>query len=178
VPTPVANKVIVVKATKGTVKVRLPGTKTFVDLDATRGIPTGSEVDTRKGVVELTSIPKAGGKPETARFYDGLFKVTQSKGLTTLTLSEALAACPKKGRAAAAAAKPKKRRRWGEGQGRFRTAGKYSAATVRGTKWLVEDSCAGTRTRVRQGAVSVRDKVKRKTIILRAPKSYLARPKR
>jgi hypothetical protein len=177
-PVPVVNKVVVVKETKGTVKVRLPGTKTFVDLDATRGIPTGSEVDARKGVVELTSIPKAGGAPETARFYDGLFRVTQSKGITTLTLSERLAACPKKGRAAAAAKKPKTRRLWGDGKGRFRTAGKYSAATVRGTKWLVQDSCAGTRTRVAQGAVTVRDKVRRKTIVLRAPKSYLARPKR
>ena len=55
--------------------------------------------------------------------------------------------------------------------------GKYSAATVRGTKWLVEDSCAGTRTTVAQGAVTVRDKVKRKTIVLRAHKRYLARPR-
>jgi CSLREA domain-containing protein len=178
VPLPVVNKVVVVKETKGTVKVRLPGTKTFVDLDATRGIPTGSEVDTRKGTVELTSIPKAGGVPETARFYDGLFKVTQSKGLTTLTLSEALAPCRKRGRAAAAAKKPKTRRLWGDGKGKFRTSGKYSAATVRGTKWLVQDSCAGTRTKVAQGAVTVRDKVRRKTIVLRAPRSYLARPKR
>jgi hypothetical protein len=129
-------------------------------------------------VVELTSIPKAGGAPETARFYDGLFRVTQSKGITTLTLSERLAACPKKGRAAAAAKKPKTRRLWGNGKGKFRTSGKYAAATVRGTKWLVRDSCAGTLTRVTQGAVTVRDKVKRRTIVLRAKKSYTARPRR
>ena len=178
VPTPVVNRVVVVKKTQGTVKVRLPGTKTFVELDAARGIPTGSEVDTRKGVVELTSIPRAGKPPETARFYDGLFRITQSNGITTLTLTEKLAACPKKGRAAAAAKKPKTRRLWGDGKGRFRTSGKYSAATVRGTRWLVQDSCAGTRTRVAQGVVTVRDKVKRKSIVLRAPKSYLARPKR
>ena len=68
-----------------------------------------------------------------------------------LKLTEALAACPKKGKAAAAQTKKaKKRKLWGDGKGAFRTTGKYSAATVRGTKWLVEDSCAGTLTRVDQ----------------------------
>ena len=38
-------------------------------------------------------MPKAGGKPETAKFYDGMFKVTQSGDLTTLTLNEPLAPC-------------------------------------------------------------------------------------
>jgi hypothetical protein len=42
----------------------------------------------------------------------------------------------------------------------------------------VQDSCSGTLTRVATGVVSVRDNVKRKTIVLRAGKSYLARPKR
>ena len=46
-------------------------------------------------------------------------------------------------------------------------------APVRGTIWLVQDSCEGTLTRVRQGVISVRDNVKRKTILLRAGKSYL-----
>ena len=38
-------------------------------------------------------MPKAAA-PETAKFYDGIFKVTQSGGITTLTLNEALAPCP------------------------------------------------------------------------------------
>jgi ferric-dicitrate binding protein FerR (iron transport regulator) len=67
---------------------------------------------------------------------------------------------------------------WGDGSGSFRTRGQYSAATVRGTRWLVQDSCAGTRTRVVRGAVTVRDLVRRKTIVVRAGKSYLARPPR
>ena len=48
--------------------------------------------------------------------------------------------------------------------------------TVRGTEWLVQDSCAGTLTRVARGVVSVRDNVRRKTIVVRAGKKYLARP--
>ena len=75
-------------------------------------------------------------------------------------------------RARGAEKKPKSRKLWGDGKGKFRTKGKYSAATVRGTKWLVQDTCTSTLTRVTQGVVSVRDNVKRKTITLRAGKSY------
>ena len=138
------NRTIVVGPARGTVKVKVPGSKRYVELDSTIGIPVGSSVDTRKGRVTLTSIPKAGAAPQTAVFFDGLFKVTQSRGITNLTLTEQLAACPKKksGRASAAA-KKKSRKLWGDGKGAFRTSGKYSAATVRGTRWLVQDSCAG-----------------------------------
>ena len=85
--------------------------------------------------------------------------------------------CPKRGKASAAA-KKKKRRLWGDGKGKFRTQGSYSSATVRGTKWLVEDSCTTTLTRVVRGSVSVRDFVKKKNVIVRAGKKYVARAKR
>ena len=49
---------------------------------------------------------------------------------------------------------------------------------MRGTKWLVEDTCAGTTSRVARGTVAVRDFVKRKTILVKAPHTYVARPKR
>ena len=42
---------------------------------------------------------------------------------------------------------------WGSGKGKFRTDGKYSAATVRGTIWLVQDQCNGTLTKVKRGTV-------------------------
>ena len=95
---------------------------------------------------------------------------------TTLTLVEKLS-CPKAGKAIAAA-KKKKRRLWGDGSGKFRTKGKHSAATVVGTKWLVEDRCTSTLTRVVRGVVSVRDFVKRKTVLVRAGKKYVAKAKR
>jgi ferric-dicitrate binding protein FerR (iron transport regulator) len=77
-----------------------------------------------------------------------------------------------------AARKKKKRRLWGNGSGRFRTKGKHSAATVVGTHWLVEDRCTSTLTRVRRGRVRVRDFVKKKTVIVRAGKKYVAKAKR
>ena len=78
----------------------------------------------------------------------------------------------------AAATKKKKRRLWGDGSGRFRTKGKHSAATVVGTKWLVEDRCGSTLTRVAKGRVRVRDFAKRKTVVVRAGKKYVARARR
>ena len=40
------------------------------------------------------------------------------------------------------------RRLWGKGKGRFRTRGRYSSGTVRGTNWITTDYCDGTDTRV------------------------------
>ena len=163
------------RTVSGTVLIKTPGGK-FVPLDPTKPIPNGSEIDTTKGKIELTAQQTKGGPTQKATFFDGLFKVTQTKTTTDLTLSQPLAAC-RRG-AHAAAKKPKTRKLWGDGSGSFRTRGQYSAATVRGTKWLVQDSCAGTLTRVTKGVVSVRDNVKRKTIVLRAGKKYLAKPRR
>jgi hypothetical protein len=172
---PVFHKTVVVKAISGKVRVRRAGSNEFVDLTGSEGIPLGSTVDTLAGVVELSSVPKAGGKPQAGRFYEGVFKVTQAGSVTTLALTEPLASCRGGGRSAAAT-KKKQRHLWGDGKGSFRTAGKYSSATVRGTKWLVKDSCAGTLTRVVRGTVTVRDRVRAKTVVVSAGKSYLAKP--
>ncbi len=59
--------------------------------------------------------------------------------------------------------------------GKFRTSGRYSAATVRGTIWTVADRCDGTLTRVVTDSVAVTDFVHHKTIILHAGQSYLAK---
>ena len=69
----------------------------------------------------------------------------------------------------------KKRRLWGDGKGKFRTKGKHSAATVVGTRWLVEDRCNGTLTKVVKGKVRVRDFRARRTVVVRAGKQYFAR---
>jgi hypothetical protein len=168
---------MVIGKASGRVRVKKPGSKTFVDVGPDEAIPFGSTIDAKHGVVVITSVSRAGGKPQSARFYDGIFKVTQTGPITNLTLVEALAACPRRG-AHAAARKPKTRRLWGNGKGSFRTTGRYSAATIRGTKWLVQDSCKGTLTRVAKGVVTVRDKVRHRTVVVRAPKSYLAKPRR
>jgi hypothetical protein len=174
-PTPTFHKDVVVEPAGGVVLVKIKGSKTFVALKAGQALPFGSEIDVTKGRITLTSVPKAGGKPETADFYGGVFVVTQSGAITDLKLSAPLS-CPSKGKAASAAAGKKKTRKlWGSGKGSFRTSGRLSAATVRGTTWLVEDTCTTTLTRVTQGVVSVRDNVRRKTFTVRAGKKHVAR---
>jgi hypothetical protein len=174
-PTPTFHQSVVAGVVSGTVRFRKPGSRSFVTLTADQALPLGSTLDTRHGVMTLSSVPRPGGAVQTTKFYAGLFRVTQPGGVTQLELTERLAPC---GRASAAAKKPKTRRLWGDGGGSFRTKGQYSSATVRGTKWLVQDSCAGTLTKVVRGVVSVRDAVRHKTVILRAGKRYLARPRR
>ena len=161
---PVAGQSVGAKVLSGTVLVRVGGR--FVPLEPSL-LRNGAEIDARKGVVEITRAD--GG---VAKFYDGIFKLSQAGGITTLTLSEKLS-CPR--RASAAQKKPKTRKLWGDGKGKFRTRGQYAAATVRGTKWLVQDTCTSTLTRVTQGSVSVRDQVKQRTVVVRAGKRYTAR---
>jgi hypothetical protein len=171
VPTAVAGRSVGVQPS-GRVRVRLPGSKTFVPLG--EGVlPNGAQVDTRDGAVVITRSD--GGR---ARFFDGIFRIGHSRGITTLTLTQALAPCPKGRASAAQKRKPKTRKLWGSGKGKFRTKGRYSAATVRGTKWLVQDGCRYTRTRVTQGSVLVRDTVRKRNIVVRKGKSYVARPRR
>ena len=163
---PVAGQSVGAKVVSGTVLVRSGGQ--FVPLTPTL-LRNGAEIDARRGAVEITRAD--GG---VAKFYDGMFKLSQSGGITTLTLSEALD-CSRRGAARAAQKKPKTRKLWGDGKGKFRTKGRYAAATVRGTKWLVSDTCTSTTTRVTQGSVSVRDQVKKRTVVVRSGKRYVAR---
>ena len=143
-------------------------------------MPVGTVVDARKGHVTLIAAADASGGTATAEFWAGIFRLGQTKGdvpTTVLTLVEKLT-CPRAGRATVSAKKKKKRRLWGDGSGRFQTKGKHSAATVVGTRWLVEDSCTSTLTRVVRGRVSVRDFAKKKTVIVRAGKKYVAKAKK
>ena len=74
-------------------RVKLPGSKDYVDLSQAQQLPVGTTVDTRKGTVELV----AAGGGGTAKFFDGIFRISQTRGsrpLTTLTLTEQLS-CPK-----------------------------------------------------------------------------------
>jgi hypothetical protein len=169
----------------------VPGLKgrKFVPLNEAKQIPVGSILDTRKGTVRLTSAQNAAGATQSSTFDSGVFQVLQSgkssaKGLTELRLKGAsFAPCKsrksgKKSAVRAEASRKSKRtirRLRGNGKGRFRTRGRYSAATVRGTDWTVSDRCDGTLTKVKRGVVAVRDFRRHKTVSVKAGKSYLAR---
>jgi hypothetical protein len=179
---PVLGQSVNVSVRSGTVKVKLPGAAGYVTLTALSSIPVGSILDTRDGNITLRSaLPN--GRTQSGIFHGGLFEIRQPKsGVTELALRGAPPACPR-ARAGAAATKKKKRkpprRLWGhDDHGNFRTRGGSSVATVRGTAWFVEDTCAGTLTRVSKGSVSVYDSRRRVSVIVHAGHSYLARAKR
>ena len=148
---------MVARPVSGRILVKRPNSNEFVELSRADDIPVGSEVNAKNGRVALTIEPGNGKPIQRAVFYAGIFKLSQPGATLDLTLSEPLAACKKNKRASTAQAKAKSRKLWGDGKGKFRTRGRYSSATVRGTIWLVQDTCEGTLTRVRQGVVSVSD---------------------
>jgi hypothetical protein len=117
---------------------------------------------------------------QTATFFAGVFKLAQDKSAAPVTELQLFGGnfkkgCGASGRAVTSAGKKKVvRQLWGVGKGRFRTKGRYSSAAIRGTQWLTQDRCDGTSVRVKAGSVTVRDFVRKKTVIVKAPKSYLA----
>ena len=202
---PVPGKTFDARVVSGKVFIKYPpGTgpraaitppKGFVPLEGAANVPMGAQLDTRAGRVAVTSAADtAASKAQTADFYDGIFQVKQSTPKTKPKKPKALitdlvlkgepprSECAPIKAASAAATKKKKRGAksvlgglWGNGKGKFRTDGKYSSATVRGTIWLTQDRCDGTLTRVKRGIVSVRDFKRRKTVSVKAGHSYLAR---
>ena len=173
-PPPVLGQSVDIAPVSGTVRVRERGTARFHVLTAADSIPVGSSVDTVRGRVNLTSAKKGGGT-QSAQFYDGQFKVTQSRrsGIADLKLEGALR-CGRRGARVAERRRRRHRRLWGHGKGRYSTTGHNGSATVRGTFWLTEDRCAGTFFKVRQGVVVVRDFTRHRKVILKAGQSYLA----
>ena len=130
--------------------------------------------------------PKAKVTTQKGTFGGAVFKVTQDhSGLATLSLVEGAsfagaptyASCQTHSGKATVAALSKKTLQLLKGSdnhGKFRTKGRYAAATVRGTVWSIADRCDGTLTHVTRGTVVVSDLVRHKSITVRAGHSYLA----
>ena len=187
----------VLESVRGNVRVRSAGGgsgarasqkgRSFSALREPRELPIGSFIDARRGTTRLTSArTRREDQIQEGLFSAGLFQVLQSrrrraKGLTEVRLKGGnFRRCrTRKGGPGAAQVRRRVIRRLnGNSRGRFRTRGRHSAATVRGTVWQVIDRCDGTLTKVRRGRVAVRDFRRKKTIIVRAGKSYLARAPR
>ena len=132
-------------------------------------------------------------KTQSGTFGGAVFKLNQArggaaKGLVTLTLVEgafegapSYATCKahKAADATVAALSSKTLQLLhASAHGKFSTRGRYSAATVRGTKWTVADRCDGTLTQDITHSVAVTDFVRHKTIVLHAGQSYLAKARK
>jgi hypothetical protein len=158
----------------------------FVPLKHASEVPLGSTLDTTRGRVGLFTSNGLGKAFNEGDFKGGRFLITQGRKnpLTTLTMGGGnLNACrtrvPKGGarKPAVAFAAKRRRRLFSSVHGRFRTRGRNSSATVRGTQWTMTDTCAGTLTSVKQGTVVVRDFRLRKNRRVRAGHRYFARAK-
>ena len=160
-----------------------------------RQIPVGSVVDVRRGSVILSSGRTANGNEvNSGVFGGGRFQVLQSRKRRLAGLHHA--APPgierlRQMRHAQAELRARRipvhsvrlrqhtvrRIRGRTPHGRFRTRGRHSALPrCAAPTWIsVADRCDGTLTKVERGSVAVRDFHRKKTVILRAGQSYLAR---
>jgi hypothetical protein len=184
---PKQSKQFAVAPTAGHISVDPPGPGGFRPLVEGVSVPVGSIVDTRKGTAAITTELDS-GKKQTAEFWGEKFKVrqpTDEGGLTEIRVRDAARDCDGKPISAfdkLVSAKKKKRRRgglWGrDTKGRWRTHGRGSQATTRGTIWFSQERCDGTYTKVVKGSVLVRDHYLKRNIVLDAGGTYLARPHR
>ena len=184
---PVLGKSVGAVVQDGQVSVRLPGSSQSVPLAQVGSLPVGTVVDATHGDARITSAV-AGGHAQTGVFGGGVFQIRQNareRGVTELGLVLAPAAARScTARPAAAPIRIAAARKLSPKvlallhasvQGRFRTRGRYSSATVRGTRWDTVDRCDGTLTRVFAGVVVVSDLRRHRTVVLRPGQSYLAR---
>jgi CSLREA domain-containing protein len=182
-PPPVLGQTGNVKPVTGTVFIKSPSGQ-FIPLTGATKIPNGSQIDALHGSLQvITAIGK--GKTEQGIFGGAVFKFTQARtGLTTLSLIEgafpgapSFSTCKphKAGESASVASGRTLQLLHASANGKFRTSGRYSAATVRGTKWTIADRCDGTLTHDIVHSVVVTDFVHHRTIVLHAGQSYLAK---
>jgi hypothetical protein len=159
-------------------------------------------IDSLHGTFQLTTATGSGGsaqdaaakgkrvKTQTGKFGGAVIRLHQTKGgpnrgLTTVMMVESAfkgapsqAICKGPTGDAHAAASKTIQLLHASAHGKFRTSGRYSAATVRGTSWTMTARCDGTLTHVITDSVAVTDFIRHKTIILHAGQSYLAPSRR
>jgi hypothetical protein len=156
---------VVIEPTSGTTTYREPGQAQARPLAAETNVPVNTVVDATHGRMGIESVNGM------ADFFGGRFVIREprTQAVTQLWLAG------EDPRSCAAATPRVVRQLWGDGKGRFQTRGRFAAATVRGTRWRVQDRCDGTLVTVERGVVAVRDFGRRSTVLLRAGQSYLAR---
>ena len=141
-------------------------------LDALRQVPIGATVDVTRGGVRRVSA--GADVTRFVTFTQGAFRITGRRALLlSVTLADRLVR--PRGGAARAGRKPRARCLWGDGKGSFRVAGKHSAAIVRGTRCLVQETRAGTLTRVAEAVVAVENFRLGRAVTVTAGRQYVAR---
>ncbi len=196
---PLAGIRTLVRLISGTVYVKLPSNAArplqagplagFIPLKGIAALPIGTIVDARLGSLSVQSA--ADGRAVTdprrrvgqATLASSIFQIRQARLRraalraraipTSLVLASAPAdslrcrgRAPVKGAVRTLAAQVK---------GLFRVSGGASRAEGRNASWRTTDRCNGTTTRVTRGIVVLYDKVRKRTVTLRAGARYVAR---
>jgi hypothetical protein len=157
---PVMGSTAVVDTVSGTVKVKKLGSDRYRTLTERTTIKLGATIDARHGKVKLVTAANTKGATQAGIFYDGAFVVSQARAARAVTdlklVKGSFGGCPKPGTTAAHSAASRRvvRKLWASAHGRFRTRGRYAAATARGTTWLMEDYCDTSRTTSAGGTVT------------------------
>ncbi len=155
----------------------------FVPLTQARQIPVGSVLDTTRGTVSVTAASATGGPLSTGDFTAGVFMLLQNvaqRGATELDLRDTVSrarACATLGKRASAARTVSTKVLGllkSTDHGKFSTRGTYSSATVRGTQYSVQDTCAGTLTTVQRGSVAVDYFRRHRMVVVNAGQAFLA----
>src|SRR3954468_4972157 len=181
-PRPVAGRTGNATVVSGTVLVRLPGTGKFVKLTSATAIPVGSQLDTKRGTLKLSVALRSSGGTGSAHLSGGRFLFGQKTGTGTLRTDLSLKGgsfkgCPAPGKGGSARRRTIRYLKT-EANGKFNVIGRHSSGVERGTTWTTKDTCSTTTTSVKAGSVAVRDFARRKTVIVRAGRTYVARARR
>lgn len=193
--TPQLAETVASEPVSGTILVRLPGSGVVQPLSDDAPLPVGTIVDARAGLVEIVAAADASGARQQAIVHGSVFTIRQERAaapVTELALTGGdFDGCDDDGGSAeAASGEPRARtarRRgragiargiWAAGKGRFRTRGRHSAATVRGTRWATVDRCHSTTTKVFEGVVDVQDLTLGRTVAVQAGERHVAREPR
>ena len=154
-PPPVAGKTVNVSAARARCLSRSRGSNKFVELKRREQIPVGRD-DRHPQGPRHADLRRRRKRRDADR---GLLRAASSRSARPGRQAdhrphagrEARQVPEAAGSASAAAKKKKTRKLWGERQGRFRTSGQYSAATVRGTDLARRGPLRPTLTKVTTG---------------------------
>jgi hypothetical protein len=196
----VVGQVARVAELSGTVLVRLPasGRRGFVRLRGIATVPVGSVIDARKGRLALTTAATFGSgrrarrRVQRGRFAAAMFAIRQARrarrdlrrrrarlvrpstDLVLRTPRGLTRACLRTNSPTVGSRKGVVRTLRGSGKGLYRTVAGASVTTTTNAAWTIEDRCGGTVTRVTQGTARVLDLSRRRTVVVRAGRTYLA----
>jgi hypothetical protein len=152
-PQPKLARQFVVAEASGRVFVKPPGAAKFSRVTERRTIPVGTTVNATKGHAKLVA-GLGGERRARGTFWAGAFIATQDRDTKQIDLELTggnLSDCDNA--RASALSRRARRRLKAKATGPFRSVGRHTAGTVRGTKWVTEDRCETTVIETKEGEV-------------------------